>query len=1188
MIDVTFSNNTCGDQCFARLALENDLRGLRLRRNTRLSEENSSFSLMSSPPGSSSSVEDLIAKSNELSVLRVVEGSLEMRGAEIRTSTESSLVLDRVQSATVVDSSFHENSAVFSAAAILSNFTKSLSVSNCSFTSNTAENGAAVAFFDGNLSIDNCSFEDNVATTDAGSLLVSHGTLELGSSIFRNNIASGRGGSILLTKSSSSRLSAVECRNNTARDGGCLQTSASRDLVVRESVMSNNTADNGGAIHCDDVSENKIVDATFAENIAHDRGGGVFLAASVQMELRRVTVNNNSAKMGGGLECSSSEDLLVRRCVFSGNNATLDGGGAGIRGESNARLEEVTWTSNAAQTKGGGLSVKNSSIESHRCNYTGNKASEGAGLMVEDAEAELDNDSFVGNTAELSGGGVDALDANISLKDCFISQNTAGLGGGVHVLRVSTAFHNVNFTENRAEAEGGGGFACEQSKITILYSLFLSNRATSDGGAFDVVNCNVTANNLTIRSNTADEEGGGISCASRTLLNLNNSILQFNSAPESGGLEVKSRTVVHLLDCIIDSNNVSSNAGGIGVASNSTLVLENSRLSSNRAQRSAGAVLLHEGELNVIGGSIVDNEAALDGGFLNAAKSSILNVTNCSLRNNRAANGGCLYVDEQTRVFFRNSTVKNNTATLAGGVAFLANSEMEANMTRFQRNEGIVAGSIAAQISKLQLTECDFTDDKATVRPGGSIVVGPGSSATILNTSLSKSKATSGGGIWLTGSSLAADGLKISECEATENGGAILADASSIFLCSRCTFSDNSVEGHGGAVAFYSPEPQSLALQLNNCTFNNNSADIGGAMLVRMENILEDVFVIGAVYVSTRLHLQDCTKPNASCTSVAVTGSRFSNNRAETSGGAIFTKDPSVIRYSCSPKGTETPPKVYQADTLEELELLKSTRDVCPEWAGNQANLYGPVIASYATSIRGYAVGNGQVTNERPIKNNELVSENHRSGDSLPVLLVEVLDGYGQSPAFGEGDAFVQATMYSPNDLFSGEFNTLVNEKRKSFPPISGFQRPGRYEIQMNFSEPGLEPLSVEVEVRDCRLGEFVQENGALCVLCSGSQYNFDPDASTCQPCPENGNCTTDVIHPNKGYWHRTPCSHHVQQCVSRKACDFSGRENALNELTNDMDTCKIEGTLDRDYSEAQCKKVSLLSAMPVSSILPY
>ena len=320
---------------------------------------------------------------------------------------------------------------------------------------------------------------------------------------------------------------------------------------------------------------------------------------------------------------------------------------------------------------------------------------------------------------------------------------------------------------------------------------------------------------------------------------------------------------------------------------------------------------------------------------------------------------------------------------------------------------------------------------------------------------------------------------------------------------------------------------------------------------------------------------------DATCTLVAATGNSFTNNRAKISGGAVFIKDPGVLRYSCLPKDTEIPPKVYTSKTLEKLDVLESAQDICPEWRANYAGVYGPNIASYARSVKGFAIGTDQTDRERPIKNNEVVDRYHRSGDPLPVLLVEVLDQYGQSPALGEGDAFVQTTMYSPNDLFSGEVNMLVNETRKIFPPIVGFQRPGRYEIRIDFSESGLESLTVEVDVRDCKLGEFAQEDGMLCVPCSGSQYNFKPDAPTCQPCPENGNCTTHVIHPNSGYWHRTPCSEHVQQCISRDACDFDGREDDLNALTSEMNTCGIVKALDQNYSEAQCKKVFSIPNLP-------
>ena len=150
----------------------------------------------------------------------------------------------------------------------------------------------------------------------------------------------------------------------------------------------------------------------------------------------------------------------------------------------------------------------------------------------------------------------------------------------------------------------------------------------------------------------------------------------------------------------------------------------------------------------------------------------------------------------------------------------------------------------------------------------------------------------------------------------------------------------------------------------------------------------------------------------------------------------------------------------------------------------------------------------------------------------------------------------------------------LVDEGRKAFPSITGFQRPGRYEIRIDFSEPDLESLTLEIDVRECNLGEFVQEKGTLCVLCSGYQYNFDPSAPACQPCPENGNCTTHVIQPIQGHWHRTPCSRHVQQCVSREACDFVGREDDLKAVASDMETCELSETSDRNYSQAQCKEV--------------
>ena len=781
----------------------------------------------------------LRASSNELSILRVVEGSLEMRGAEIRTSSQSSLLLDRAQVVVVADSLFHENSTPLSGAAILSNVTRSLRVSDCNFTSNSAENGPAIAFFDGNLTINSCSFRENVAARDAGSLLVSDGTLNLLSSVFYKNTAAGKGGAIFLSASNSTKLSVVQCHNNTARDGGCLQAFASRDLTVHQSILSKNSAENGAALHCDGVSDSKIVDTAFTENAAVDKGGGIFLSSAPQMELHNCTMNNNSAKTGGGLDCRFSERLAIHQCIFSSNNVSLDGAGAHIIEESSAHLEDIIWSENTAQESGGGVMAKNSSVESHRCSYLGNTAGYGAGLKLLNGKANVREDHFAENTAQFGGGGMEVVDSTINLKNCSAMHNNASYGSGMYVELAVVVIHNMTFSENRANSGRGAGIACLRSETEILDSVFLSNYASISGGSVDSASCNVTAVNMTIRGNRGDVFGGGIACSAGTLFNLSDSVVQFNSASDSGGIVIQDRTVMQLSTGVIESNSALS-CGGIGVYRNSRIVIENSTISSNRAQRFGGGFRLHDGEVIILGGLVMNNEAILKGGCLSGTASSTFNATNCSLRDNRAGIGGCVYMSRKSRVYFHDSVVENNTATEDGGAISLEDSEASVNESTFRRNKATVGGSISIKNTSLYLTKSVFADNKATLA-GGSIAANQNNSLVILETSFLNTRTENGGSIWLSGSQLSAHELKVSKCVAKKAGGAILANASSILLCAGCTFNKNRAGKQGGAIAFDSAEPHSPALQLNNCTFNGNNASLGGVVMVRKQTILDGV-----------------------------------------------------------------------------------------------------------------------------------------------------------------------------------------------------------------------------------------------------------------------------------------------------------------------------------------------------------
>ena len=328
------------------------------------------------------------------------------------------------------------------------------------------------------------------------------------------------------------------------------------------------------------------------------------------------------------------------------------------------------------------------------------------------------------------------------------------------------------------------------------------------------------------------------------------------------------------------------------------------------------------------------------------------------------------------------------------------------------------------------------------------------------------------------------------------------------------------------------------------------------------------------MHVATAFTPHNCSVETASCILFAVTGSTFSENTAEIAGGAIFVQHPDILRYACSSRRTEIPPAPYTADVIGDLDFLASAHDVCPNWSRNRAGRYGHTVASYATNVLEFAERGSTTGNRAPIKGNHLVATNHRSGDPLPIVQMEVLDGFGQGPPLGQQDQYITATIRSPSGFFTGSINMLLDEKLKGFPPISSLQSPGPYEIYIDFSEPGIERFIIEIEVRQCRLGEVVQEDGKLCVSCSGSLYNFDLNASECSACPDNGNCAGNAIQPVRGYWHRSPCSAYIKQCISREACDFADREKKLTTATETLESCEQDEQLADAYARAQCKKV--------------
>ena len=177
-------------------------------------------------------------------------------------------------------------------------------------------------------------------------------------------------------------------------------------------------------------------------------------------------------------------------------------------------------------------------------------------------------------------------------------------------------------------------------------------------------------------------------------------------------------------------------------------------------------------------------------------------ITDARIVSGRAHQGGGIHAQSNSAIALYDSIIRNNTATKEGGGLLLDSSEGNVNETIFEGNVASIGGSIIMKNSSLQLTKSVLEYDRATLA-GGSIAANQNNSLIILKTSLLNTKTKNGGSIWLSGSTLNANALKVSNCEAKKAGGAIFANASSIVLCANCTFDKNRAGKKRGAIAFH-------------------------------------------------------------------------------------------------------------------------------------------------------------------------------------------------------------------------------------------------------------------------------------------------------------------------------------------------------------------------------------------------
>jgi len=333
------------------------------------------------------------------------------------------------------------NGSVSGAGGGIYNRYSTLTITNSTLISNTADCGGGIYNLTGTTTVNASTVSANTAEKDligqGGGIynsggVFTHGTLNIqNGSIVNANTASGDGGGIYNGGTLTMNGSTVSA-NTGALSGGGIYNGGTLN-IQNGSTVSANTADYyGGGIH---TSGTLTVDHSIVSANTASKGGGIY---------NRVTLNITNSTIGG---------------AGAGNTAYYGGGIFNTSGYATTTVNGSTISANTANVYGGGilneatLNVQNGSTIGG--DGAGNTAYVGGGIYNRDGTATVNGSTVSANTATYLTGGIYNYDGTTTVTGSRILNNTADDGGGVY---------------NREDVTGA---------TSVTDSCFVGNSATS-------------------------------------------------------------------------------------------------------------------------------------------------------------------------------------------------------------------------------------------------------------------------------------------------------------------------------------------------------------------------------------------------------------------------------------------------------------------------------------------------------------------------------------------------------------------------------------------------------------------------------------------------------------------------------------------------------------------------------------
>ena len=805
-------------------------------------------------------------------------------------------------------------------------------ISDCNFINNTADNGAAYRLGDDNngvssASVDSCTFINNTASNQGGAVYeggkTGKATLDIKNSIFTNNSAKKEGSAIysgdnlnidddttftnnMVYMYYTGTLNIGEIKTFTDLQKainmveGDIHLSSNVTMLASEAdnFVNGIVVDHLVNLKCDGFTINannlgRIFNVTstadklniYNANLINgnaDIGGAIYNTGSVYAYNTNF-INNTAATMGGAV--FNNGTLTIQKCIVDNNDITKrtssdseDYGGAAI----------YNWYDST-------LFIKNSTISNNLKNYKNGDYVVGAvtslgKTIISQNSYFVNNSGRWGGAITTSGSSLPGKKVNeLSISDSTFSKNGGLYGAGIFIQGSKFLITSCVFDSNTASGKGNMtpndimGAAIEVTNTdkaitgTIYKSTFTNNKAQY-GGAIDICAGTIKITNSKFINNSADVEGGAIDINAlngNPKVTISGSKFINNSAPLGGAilnikdLTVKGSTFINntpntIFNWVGAGGNLNLNIrtftdlqNAIGLVTGTLTLNQNVAMTAKEAADFTNGITINK-DITIDGkGHTIDAKNL--GRIFSIGEGFTVTLTNATLINGKADKGGAIYNDGSLTL----SDVKlsDNAADGYGGAVF-NNGELVVSDSVFDSNDIVNRGSASVDYGgaaiynwydgTLTVSGSNFTNNIKNYKNGDNLV---GAITTIGNATVIGSNFVNNSGRW--GGAISATGAELRK-------------NSSTLTVSNTIFKDNSAL-YAGAVYIWGSN-----YNIADCVFDNNTAFGKGNMTPNNNNG-------GALVVS------QVSRFNEPITGT-ISGSKFTNNKAQYGGAAYFNK----------------------------------------------------------------------------------------------------------------------------------------------------------------------------------------------------------------------------------------------------------------------------------------------------------